>query len=149
MGSGCFAAETSEGIVFLAAAGDADVEGFANKPVLSQWQLIEMPTAPLIRLHLTILDRPENPYRFETFFNISNPESCRILSEQLGQEALVLAFLGDDLEHRFSKVLPFPQEERQAVHQLVGQAIEHLVSIPKEERDFDLAKREFQGWGGL
>ena len=149
VGSGCFAVETSEGIVFLAAASDSDVEGFANKPVLSQWQLIEMPTAPLIRLHLTILDQPQNPYRFETFFNVANPESSRILSEQLGQDTLVLSFLGDDLEHRFSKVLPFPEEERQAVHQLIGQAIEHLVTIPKEERDFDLAKAQFQARVGL
>ena len=67
VGSGCFAVETSEGIIFLAAGSDADIEGFANKPVLSQWQLVEMATAPLILLHLTILDRPRNPYRFETF----------------------------------------------------------------------------------
>jgi hypothetical protein len=26
------------------------VDGFANKPVISRWQLIKMPTAPLIRL---------------------------------------------------------------------------------------------------
>jgi hypothetical protein len=143
-GSGCFAVETTEGIAFLAAASDEDVEGFAGSPVLSQWQLIDMPTAPLIRLHLTILDRPHNPYRFEAFFNISNPDSCRILSEQLGQDSLVLAFLGGDLEHHFSKILPFSEEERGAVHQLVGQAIEHLASIPKGERDFDLAKAEFQ-----
>jgi len=148
-GSGCFAVETNEGIVFLAAAGDADVEGFARSPVISQRQLVEMPSAPLIRLHLTILDQPHNPYRFETFFNISNPESCRILSEQLGQDSLVLAFLGDDLEYRFSKVLPFPQEERRAVHQLVDQAIEHLAAIPKRERDFDRAKAEFQARCGL
>jgi len=148
-GSGCFAVETNEGIVFLAAASDTDVEGFAGSPVISQWQLVEMPTAPLVRLHLTILDRPHNPYRFETFFNITSTESCRILSEQLSQESLVLAFLGSDLEHRFSKVLPFAEEERHAVHQLIGQAIEHLVTIPKGERDFDQAKAEFQRQVGL
>jgi hypothetical protein len=143
-GSGCFAVETSEGIVFLAAASDADVQGFAGSPVLSQWQLVEMPTAPLIRLHVTILDRPHHPYRFEAFFNISSPESCRILSEQLGQDSLILAFLREDLEHRFSKMLPFAKEERRAVHQLIGQAIEHLATIPEGKRDFDPAKAEFQ-----
>lgn len=143
-GPGCFAVETSEGIVFLAHASDADIEGFANRPVLSQWQLIEMPTAPLIRLHLTILDQPQSPCCFETFFNITKSESLRILAKQLQQDTLILAFLGDDLEHRFSKVLPFPQEERQALHQLIGQAIERLVSIPRGKRDFDLAKAQFQ-----
>ena len=60
-----------------------------------------------------------------------------------------MAFLGSDLEHRFSKVLPFAEEERRAVHQLVGQAIEFLVAIPKGERDFDRAKAEFQRRVGL
>lgn len=148
-GSGCLAVETSEGIIFLAHASDADVAGFANRPVLSQWQLIKMPTAPLIRFHLTILDQLQSPYCFETFFNLAKSESIRILSKQVQQDTLILSFLGDDLENRFSRVLPFPQEERQALHQLIGQAVEHLVSIPRGKRDFGLAKAQFQAKVGL
>jgi len=53
------------------------------------------------------------------------------------------------LEHRFSKVLPFPREERQALDRLIGLAIDWLVSIRKEKRDFDLAKGQFQAGVGL
>jgi len=69
-GYGCLAAEANVGVVHVCHAADSDIEGFAGKPVLYQWQLIEMPTAPLVRLELTILDRPTNPYRFESFLNV-------------------------------------------------------------------------------
>lgn len=46
-GFGCLAVESDVGVVHICHAADADIEGFANKPVLSQWQLIKMPTAPL------------------------------------------------------------------------------------------------------
>ena len=49
---------------------DQDIASFANAPLLSQWQLIKMPTAPLLRLELVILDNPTNPYKFESFLNI-------------------------------------------------------------------------------
>ena len=57
-GYGCLAAETNIGVVHVCHAAGGDIEGFADKPVLYQWQLIRMRTAPLIRLEMTILDHP-------------------------------------------------------------------------------------------
>jgi hypothetical protein len=62
-GYGCLAAETNIGVVHVCHAADADIEGFADKPVAYQWQLINMPTAPLLRLQIDILDQPDTPYR--------------------------------------------------------------------------------------
>jgi hypothetical protein len=42
-GYGCLAAEADIGIVHVCHASDADVEGFADRPVWYRWQLIEMP----------------------------------------------------------------------------------------------------------
>jgi hypothetical protein len=55
-GYGCLAAETNIGVVHVCHAADSDIEGFSNRPVSYQWQLVKMPTAPLIRLELKILD---------------------------------------------------------------------------------------------
>ena len=76
-GYGCLAAETDIGVIHICHASNSDIEGFANKPVQYQWQLIKMPTAPLIRLELTIIDNPLNPYRFESFLNTAQEDQAR------------------------------------------------------------------------
>lgn len=60
-GYGCQAAETTIGGVHICHVADRDIEDFANKPVLIQWQLIKTPTASLIRLELLIQDQPSRP----------------------------------------------------------------------------------------
>jgi len=61
----------------------------------SQWRLFKMPTAPLIRLELFFLDRPENPYRFESFLNVAVEDQLQVLIQPANQERLFLAFYGD------------------------------------------------------
>ena len=74
--------QSNIGIIHVCHAPVADIEGFLYEPVRSQWQLIRMPTAPLIRLELLILDNPANPYRFESFLNIAAADQARALHEQ-------------------------------------------------------------------
>ena len=38
-GYGCLAVETNIGVIHVCHASDSDIEGFADKPVLYQWQL--------------------------------------------------------------------------------------------------------------
>jgi len=98
-GYGCLSAETNIGVVHVCHAADSDIEGFANKPVRSQWQLIKMPNAPLIRLELVIFDRPDYPYRFESFLNVAAEDQARILAQLAGQDQLYLAFYDDKLDY--------------------------------------------------
>jgi hypothetical protein len=93
---GCLAAETNIGIVHVCHASDADIEEFRDKPILYQWQLIKMPTAPLVRLDMTVVDRPEDPYRFESFSNVTAEDQAQVLAELANQEKLHLAFYGDE-----------------------------------------------------
>jgi hypothetical protein len=137
------AAETNIGVVHVCHAADSDIEGFANKPVSYQWQLVKMPTAPLIRLELTILDRPSNPYRFESFLNVAEEDQARVLAQLAGQDQLYLAFYGDDLTHRFAKIVNHDRQQWQYLDELVAEALEHWHEIPAEQRDFDKAKAEF------
>jgi hypothetical protein len=130
-------------VVHVCHAADSDIEGFANKPVSYQWQLVKMPTAPLIRLELTILDRPGNPYRFESFLNVAEENQARILAQLAGQDRLYLAFYDDDLSHRFTKIVDHDRQQWQYLDELVDEALEHWQQIPPDQRDFDRAKADF------
>ena len=91
-GYGCLAVETNQGIVHVCHASDKDIEGFKDKPVRYQWQLIMMPTSPLIRLELVIIDRPENPFKFESFLNVAAEDQAQVLADLANQDNLFLAF---------------------------------------------------------
>ena len=143
VGYGCFAAETNIGVVHICHASDSDIPGFTNKPVLSQWQLIKMPTAPLVRMELTIVDQPENPYRFESFLNVAEEDQLKILYQLANQDRLYLAFYGDDLNYRFTKIVPVDKRQWQYIDELAQEAKNYLSELSPEKRDFDLAKEEF------
>jgi hypothetical protein len=60
-----------------------------------------------------------------------------------GQDRLYLAFYGDDLTHRFTKIVNHDRQEWQYLDELVAEALDHWQQIPPEQRDFDLAKADF------
>lgn len=142
-GYGCLAAETNIGVIHVCHAADSDIEGFANKPVLYQWQLIKMPTAPLIRLEMVILDHPINPYKFESFLNVAQEDQAGVLAQLANQDRLYLAFYGDDFDRRFTKIIQHDGQQWQYLDELVSEAIDYWGEIPSEQRDFDRAKVEF------
>ncbi|MEW6406932.1 MAG: hypothetical protein AB1649_34575, partial [Chloroflexota bacterium] len=140
----CVPTETNLGIVHVCHTSDQDIAGFAHKPVSYQWQLALMPTAPLLRLSLTILDRPHNPYRFESFLNVDQEHDIGIVDRLVSQKSLYLAFYGQDLNHRFTKIIDHDEEQRQGLRRLAERAIDHWAKLPDHQRNFDRAKIEFQ-----
>ena len=142
-GYGCLAVESDIGVVHVCYAADTDIASFSDQPVISQWQLIKMPTAPLIRLELTILDKPDNPYQFESFLNLADEEQANILAELANQDQLYLSFYGDDLDYRYTKTIPQDVQQWQKLDELIVEAENHWSSIPPERRDFDQAKAAF------
>ena len=145
-GYGCLASETTMGVFHICHAADSDIEGFANKPVLSQWQLIKMPTAPLIRLELVIQDQPGTPYLFESFLNLAEEGQAAILAQLAGQVRLYLAFHGDDLQHRFTKIVEHDNQQRRQLDYLICEARDYWAQVPAKQRDFDQAKAAFMRW---
>ena len=143
-GPGCIAAETNIGIVHVCHASDRDIAGFANKSVWNRWELALMPTAPVLRLNLTIIDQPQNPFRYESFLNIGDPDQGRVLDRLLHQEKLYLSFYGNGFGYRFTKAIEHDAAQRAQLSNLVAQATAHWQNIPAIERDFDRAKIEFQ-----
>ena len=142
-GYGCLAVESTAGILHLCHAPDRDIEGFRGKPAGYRWQLIEMPTAPLVRLEAFIYDDPLRPYRFESFLNVGEEDQLNVLAKLAGQEALHLVFFGDDLEYRFTKSLPHDERQWQQLDELISRALAYWEHLPAADRDFDLAKAVF------
>jgi len=142
-GYGCLAVASDRSVQHICHAPDRDIEGFRGKPVLARWQLVEMPTAPLVRLEATILDDLVNPYHFESFLNVNDPQQLGILTELAGQEALHLAFYGDDLAYRYTKSVPQSEQQWQQLDEILERALAYWEQLPEEVRDFDQAKAVF------
>lgn len=142
-GPGCLAVQTETDIVHLCHAPDGEIAGFRNTEVAYQWQLVQMPTAPLIRLALWIHDRPGDPYRFESFLNVGDAEQLEILVQLAEQPALHLAFYGSDLRYRYSKLIAHTTQQWQQLDGLIEQALRYWESLPAEQRDFDRARADF------
>lgn len=142
-GYGCLALETTIGVVHVCHAADADIAGFLDAPVSYQWQLIKMPTAPLVRLVVQIFDHPQDPYQFESFLNVAEPDQAGILAQLAGQDRLLLSFFGDDLGHRFTVRVPHGSQSWQQVDDYLEEGLRYWETLPQEIRDFDLAKIAF------
>ncbi len=142
-GYGCLALESDIGIVHVCHAPDMDIDGFSGKPIRPQWQLIEMPTAPLIRLNLTIFDRPADPFRFESFLNVDDKQQLDVLTQLASQEELYLAFYGDWLNHRHTMSVEHTENQWQQLDEYIMRALTYWANIPAHLRDFDKAKEEF------
>jgi hypothetical protein len=142
-GYGCLALESNVGIIHVCHAPDDDIAHFENQPVLYQWQLIQMPTAPLIRLDITVVDDPLNPYKFESFLNIAAEDQASVLDILASQDKLYLAFYGDGLDYRFTKIVEHDDQQWQQLDELVARANTYWESLPPRQRNFDQAKEEF------
>lgn len=139
-GYGCLAVESSRGIVHVCHASDDDIDNFIDRPVEARWDLIEMPTAPLVRLELLVYDDPRDPFCFESFLNVAAPDQLGVLAELAGQEELYLAFYGDDLTYRYTAVLAHGEGQWQRLDDIIARAELYWQSLPDEARDFDRAK---------
>ena len=143
-GPGCLAIEQGETVAFVTHAADEDIDSFRNAAVSGRWELVEMPTAPLIRYRAVILDDPQAPYLFENFLNIADPEQARCLAGLAQQENLVFDFFGSDYEYRISSEIAHDERMRARLDAITRRAVDLYGQIPAGQRDFDRAKAEFQ-----
>ena len=116
---------------------------FEGKPASYNWELIEMPTAPLVRLAVQVFDRPTNPFLFESFLNVGEKDQLGVLSQLAGQDRLYFSFYGDDLEYRFAKILEHDEQQWQKLDDITERALAYWNQLPPAQRDFDLAKEMY------
>ena len=143
-GYGCFAADRGDHISFITHAADGDIEDFRRAEVAYRWELVEMPSAPLVHFQAAILDNPWSPYLLEHFLNVADPEQAEILTRLVRQEQLCFDYFGTDYEYRYSKYLVHPADLRGGLSKLIDQALDYQRSLLTEGRDFDRAKMDYQ-----
>jgi hypothetical protein len=142
-GYGCLEVESTLGVVYICHMADAVIDGLIDKPVWYQWNLIEMPSAPLIRLDFYIVDDPNNPFGIVSYLNVGAEGHARLLDQLMNQDQLFLAFYGDNLDYRYIMAVEHDAEQLQKLGELVTRANIYWESLPPERRDFDRAKAEF------
>lgn len=144
-GYGCFAAEQAdESVSFVTHVAPADTQSLRHAPLIYDWQIITMPTAPLIRFAAAFLDDVYHPYRLEHFLNISDPDQARCLSRLIEQSELRFDFYDAEYEFTFSKPVVHPEFRREKLAFLMREAVNHYGTLPPDQRDFDRAKAAFQ-----
>jgi hypothetical protein len=144
-GYGCMAVETDLDVVHVCHAPDIDIVGFHGKPITYRWELIKMPSAPLIRLVFAIHDRPGDPFRFESFLNVAEESQANILAQLAGQDRLYFAFYGNNLQHRFTTAVDHDEQQWQRLDEMVAEAESYWEELDENLRDYDLAKTQFFG----
>lgn len=143
-GYGCLAVEREDAVAFVTHVSDADIASLRNAKARCRWELVAMPTAPLIRFRAALLDNPYSPYVLEHFLNVDDHDQARSLSRLVKQEALTFDLFGDGYEYAYSSYFPHPPSMRQDLHRIVRQAIQQYGEISARQRDFDRAKALFQ-----
>ena len=144
VGAGCFAARRGDTIAFVTHANETDIQSIQRQPALYGWELYRLPTAPVIRLRLLILDDPDHPFLLETFLNVGDEEQREYLERLTAQRVLPFDLFGEDFTYRYTKELAHPSRMRRDLAALVRQATHYWDTLPASDRDFDRANAEFQ-----
>lgn len=128
----------------LAKAADQDVASFKGKvPIQIYWELGRFGCGSVLRMHITIFDRPDNPYSFETFINVASPEQFACVTQLMDQETLQLHFFGSQTQYVFTKKLQCLLPQRKQLGKLVAQAVQDWAELG-DTWDFERAKALFQ-----
>lgn len=135
----CVTQATSEGVAYVIKTPSADLVTLRGTiPVGLRHELYEHPSAPVIRTVLTILDRPRSPLQVETFINVAAEDQRADFAALANQERLILLFYDEQIRHRLTKLVPYP--DRGDVPRILTRATEIAAAIPPWRRDFDRAK---------
>jgi hypothetical protein len=144
--------ETDLGIVHICHAAARDLDRFTNKTTLYQWQLALMPTAPVLRLSLQIIDQTLNPYKLESFLNMGLVKEARVVATLGSQQSLYLAFYGQDITCRFTKVIGHNASQRDQLHRLASWRLIGGAISPRPSETLIKPRLIFNGvilWPGL
>jgi hypothetical protein len=136
----CLMQGTDQGTVFIIKLASQDIESARGRvPIHLRHELYAHPNAPVIRTTLRMYDQPEAPLALETFTNIQDENQRNDFAALAQQEAFFLLFYNEKLTHTLTKVVPQSNPEQAA--EVLAYADRLLVTIPKEDFDFERAKQ--------
>ncbi len=137
----CLTHATDRGTVVLVKAPGHEIESVRGTvPIHLRHELHQHPTAPVIRMLLTIYDQPARPLALETFINVDDLQQHDDFAALAKQTELPLLFYDEQLQHRLTKVVAL-RDPVQLISVLQA-ADEILATIPPEQVDFDQAKTD-------
>lgn len=137
----CLTSATDRGTAFVVKAPAFELATLRGTfPIGLQHQLFEHPAAPVIRTVLSLYDRPLHPLKVESFINIEDTEQRADFAALATQEQLLVLFYDQDVQHRLTKVVPYP--ERSEIPLILARADELRAAIPPWRFDYDKAKAD-------
>jgi hypothetical protein len=135
----CVTQATDQGTAFVVKVPGQELTTLrGTMPIGLRHELFEHPSAPVIRTVLSIFDRPQSPLRVETFINVAEEDQRADFAALADQELLLLLFYDEQLQHRLTKLVPYP--ERSEVPTILARADELRATMPPWRFDFDRAK---------
>jgi hypothetical protein len=138
-GYACLTQATSEGTAYVIKTPSAELATLRGTlPIGLRHELYEHPLAPVIRTVVTIVDQPRAPLHLETFINVAEADQRADFAALANQERLVLLLYDEQLRHRLTKLVPYP--DREDIPLLLARAAELRAAIPSWRFNFERAK---------
>jgi hypothetical protein len=107
-------------------------------PIRVQHELYDCPSAPVIRMVLTIYDQPDRPLAVETFINVQDPEQRTDYATLAEQAETYLLFYDEALVHRLTKGMS--DLDGAAMRRVLERADALHKAIPDDQYSFEIAK---------
>jgi hypothetical protein len=144
----CVTHATDRGTVLVIKAPAHEIDSVRGRvPILLRHELYAHPSAPVIRMLLTICDQPRQPLAQETFINVEDPIQRTDFAALANQRRLPLLFYDEQLQHRLSKAIRAP--EPAGILQVLERADRLLAAIPRPQFSFERAKESVLRQTGL
>ncbi len=135
----CLTQATDHGTVLVLKAPGREIESVRGPvPIQLCHELYQQPTAPVIRMVVTLYDQPARPLAFESFINVEDPQQRADYAALATQPELLLLFYDETLTHRLTKRVAHHARDR--VPEVLKKAEELLHAIPAGAYSFESAK---------
>lgn len=135
----CLTQGTDQGTVFVLKAPRREIESLRGTvPIQLRHELHQHPSAPVIRMVVTIYDQPASPLAFDTFINVDDPAQGMDFLNLAALDELRFLFYDESLSHRLTKTVANRRPED--IVRIVSEALTLRFSIPEEQFNFDRAK---------
>lgn len=100
----CILVPTNQGTVMAIKIPRRDIESARGTvPIQVRHELFSHPQAPVIRMVVTIYDKPRSPLALETFINVEDPQQKADHEALAEQEELYMLFYDETVTHQLSK----------------------------------------------
>ena len=135
----CLTHPTDQGTILVIKAPGREIESLRGRvPIRISHELYDHPSAPVIRMVLTIYDQPERPLALETFINVEDQQQRSDYEGLTGHDELLMLFYDEGLVHRLTKAVK--NLDGATMRAVLNRADELFRAIPRDQFDFDAAK---------